>query len=94
MEVIRGCDAQVMLRVSNLEASIKYYEECLGMKLLRTRENPGATLPHHCNCKLQYVALFFSLFCSRISWLGLDPPFDPVPEHTHLGAYGVAPQMD
>lgn len=31
---------QVMLRVSNLDASIKYYTECLGMKLLRTRDNP------------------------------------------------------
>ena len=37
---------QVMLRVSNLEASIKYYEECLGMKLIRTRENPGAAIRH------------------------------------------------
>lgn len=32
--------AQVMLRVTDLERSIKYYTECLGMKLLRTRENP------------------------------------------------------
>lgn len=31
---------QVMLRVSNLEKSVEYYEKCLGMKLLRTRENP------------------------------------------------------
>lgn len=31
---------QVMLRVGNLERSIQYYTECLGMKLLRTRENP------------------------------------------------------
>ena len=33
---------QVMLRVSNLDKSIEYYEKCLGMKLLRKRENPGA----------------------------------------------------
>lgn len=33
---------QVMLRVSDLEKSIKYYEDCIGMKLLRKRENPGA----------------------------------------------------
>ncbi|KAK9824398.1 hypothetical protein WJX72_010013 [[Myrmecia] bisecta] len=32
--------AQVMLRVTNLEKSIQYYTECLGMKLLRKRENP------------------------------------------------------
>ena len=32
--------AQVMLRVTDLEKSIKYYTECLGMQLLRTRENP------------------------------------------------------
>jgi hypothetical protein len=32
---------QVMLRVSNLEKSIEYYEKCLGMTLLRKRENPG-----------------------------------------------------
>ncbi len=32
---------QVMLRVSNLERSIAYYRDCLGMKLLRTRDNPG-----------------------------------------------------
>jgi len=32
--------AQVNLRVKNLDESIKYYTECLGMKLLRTRENP------------------------------------------------------
>ena len=31
---------QVMLRVTNLEKSIKYYTEALGMKLLRTKENP------------------------------------------------------
>lgn len=31
---------QVMLRVSDLDKSIKYYEECLGMKLLRKRDNP------------------------------------------------------
>lgn len=30
-----------MLRVSDLDKSIKYYEECIGMKLLRKRENPG-----------------------------------------------------
>lgn len=29
-----------MLRVSDLDASIKYYTECLGMKLIRTRDNP------------------------------------------------------
>jgi catechol 2,3-dioxygenase-like lactoylglutathione lyase family enzyme len=34
--------AQVMLRVTDLEKSIKYYEDCIGMKLLRKRENPGA----------------------------------------------------
>lgn len=33
---------QVMLRVSDLEKSIAYYRDCLGMKLLRTRDNPGA----------------------------------------------------
>jgi Glyoxalase/Bleomycin resistance protein/Dioxygenase superfamily len=33
---------QVMLRVSNLDKSIEYYETCLGMQLLRKRENPGA----------------------------------------------------
>jgi len=32
---------QVMLRVSNLERSIQYYTEALGMTLLRTRENSG-----------------------------------------------------
>lgn len=31
-----------MLRVSDLEKSIKYYEDCIGMQLLRKRENPGA----------------------------------------------------
>jgi len=31
--------AQVMLRVSNLEKSIAYYTQALGMTLLRTREN-------------------------------------------------------
>jgi catechol 2,3-dioxygenase-like lactoylglutathione lyase family enzyme len=34
-----------MLRVSNLDESIKYYEQCLGMKLIRKRENPGADDP-------------------------------------------------
>ena len=32
--------AQVMLRVTDLDKSIKYYTECLGMRLLRKRENP------------------------------------------------------
>jgi len=32
--------AQVMLRVGDLDKSIKFYTEALGMKLLRTRENP------------------------------------------------------
>jgi len=32
--------AQVMLRVGDLDRSIKFYTECLGMKLLRTRDNP------------------------------------------------------
>lgn len=34
--------AQVMLRVSDLDKSIAYYENCLGLTLLRKRENPGA----------------------------------------------------
>mmetsp|Transcript_4686 Transcript_4686/g.29542 ORF Transcript_4686/g.29542 Transcript_4686/m.29542 type:complete len:343 (-) Transcript_4686:423-1451(-) len=32
--------AQVMLRVGDLQKSIDYYQDVLGMKLLRTRENP------------------------------------------------------
>ena len=32
--------AQVMLRVGDLDKSIKFYTEVMGMKLLRTRENP------------------------------------------------------
>lgn len=32
--------AQVMLRVGDLDKSIKYYTEVVGMKLLRTRDNP------------------------------------------------------
>lgn len=32
--------AQVMLRVSDLDRSIKFYTEVLGCKLLRTRDNP------------------------------------------------------
>lgn len=32
--------AQVMLRVGDLERSIAYYRDVLGMKLLRTRDNP------------------------------------------------------
>ena len=40
MSVQYHLGAQVMLRVTDLERSIKYYTECLGMKLLRTRENP------------------------------------------------------
>ena len=34
--------AQMMFRVTDLERSIKYYTECLGMKHLRTRENEKA----------------------------------------------------
>ncbi|PRW33813.1 putative lactoylglutathione chloroplastic [Chlorella sorokiniana] len=32
--------AQVMLRVGDLDRSIKFYTEVMGMKLLRTRDNP------------------------------------------------------
>lgn len=32
--------AQVMLRVTDLDASIKYYTEALGCKLLRKKDNP------------------------------------------------------
>ncbi len=32
--------AQVMLRVGDLDKSIEFYTKCLGMKLLRTRDNP------------------------------------------------------
>ena len=32
--------AQVNLRVTNLDASIKYYTECLGCKLLRRTDRP------------------------------------------------------
>lgn len=38
---IRDPLAQVMLRVTDLDASIKYYTECLGMTLIRKRENEG-----------------------------------------------------
>ena len=31
---------QVMLRVTDLDRSIKFYTEALGMQLLRTRDNP------------------------------------------------------
>lgn len=31
---------QVMLRVTDLDRSIQYYTEALGMKLLRKRDNP------------------------------------------------------
>lgn len=37
---IREPLAQVMLRVGDLDASITFYTQVLGMKLLRTRENP------------------------------------------------------
>jgi catechol 2,3-dioxygenase-like lactoylglutathione lyase family enzyme len=33
--------AQVMLRVTDLDKSIEYYEKCLGMQLLRKRDNAG-----------------------------------------------------
>ena len=38
---IRDPVAQVMLRVTDLDASIAYYTQCLGMTLLRRRENEG-----------------------------------------------------
>ena len=31
---------QVMLRVTDLDRSIKFYTEALGMTLIRTRDNP------------------------------------------------------
>jgi hypothetical protein len=53
----KGVDVmQVMLRVSNLEESIKYYEQCLGMQLIRKRENPGATgLPPSHACLISFT---------------------------------------
>jgi lactoylglutathione lyase len=38
---IRDPLAQVMLRVTDLDASIAYYTQCLGMTLIRKRENEG-----------------------------------------------------
>ena len=35
---------QVMLRVSNLDKSIEYYEKCLGMQCLRKRDNEGVNV--------------------------------------------------
>lgn len=34
------CLVQVMLRVGDLQRSIDWYQNVLGMKLLRTRDNP------------------------------------------------------
>ena len=35
-----GVLPQVMLRVTDLDASIKYYTEALGLTLLRKKDNP------------------------------------------------------
>ena len=34
------CAAQVMLRVTDLDKSIKYYTEALGMQLIKKKDNP------------------------------------------------------
>lgn len=58
--------AQVMLRVTDLEKSIKFYEDCVGMKLLRTRENKGARR----GCSI-WAAMLLTLQpqpCPRHNW--------------------------
>ena len=51
-----------MLRVTDLDRSIKFYTEALGMKLLRTRDNPDnkyklAFLGMHCFSQDAYTLL-------------------------------------
>ena len=51
-----------MLRVTDLDRSIKFYTEALGMQLLRTRDNPDnkyklAFLGTHLSCVFPVVLL-------------------------------------
>ena len=39
LDVRLGSGVQVMLRVTDLDASIKYYTQALGMQLLRRKDN-------------------------------------------------------
>lgn len=40
MSLCLFCPSQVMLRVTDLDRSIKFYTEALGCTLIRTRDNP------------------------------------------------------
>ena len=46
---VRGTDTQSyrfnhsMIRVKDAEASLKFYQQIMGMKLVRTHESPGAS---------------------------------------------------
>lgn len=41
---------QIMLRVGDLDRSIKFYEKACGMELLRTQDNPESKVPWHPFC--------------------------------------------
>ncbi|XVF55216.1 hypothetical protein PTKIN_Ptkin06aG0018900 [Pterospermum kingtungense] len=53
---------QVMLRVSDLDHSINFYEKAFGMKLFRTRDNPQYKVISilHSICKIEPVNCVFS----------------------------------
>lgn len=51
----------MMFRVTDLDRSIKYYTECLGMKHLRSRDNEKARRPPGSVCGGLMVVHFFLL---------------------------------
>ena len=87
--------AQVMLRVTDLDAAVAYYENCLGMQLIRKRENKEYEVrqrEREWGGGLVFVC--FSCGVGVIPHLSpfLSPPPPSLPFSTHSPSWATAPR--